>query len=200
MAKIIAKQPNLSAAGKAKDAAQAAASYKLASIKIPTSPDLEVRLQAVERQIASLPFEVCVGFSRDGKEILRLKGNETTVKFTRKQLRLARGGYLTHNHPNGSCFSWQDIHAAHHLNLCEIRAVANLAAAEVYVVRRPTGGWDTNCCDELLLLEATRLRTKYAAIRVYMPEWADHQVENELHQYAGPLMATLHLTYQTIVL
>lgn len=51
------------------------------------------------------------------------KGNEDSVSgFTKAQIERMRGGVLTHNHPNGSCFSLADLNTFRLRGLSEIRA------------------------------------------------------------------------------
>ena len=61
-------------------------------------------------------------------------GQRSEVSFTPEMERLARDAVVTHNHPGGSTFSWEDIHASMLLGIKEVRATT--ASNGTYVLRR----------------------------------------------------------------
>jgi len=113
----------------------------LDTIMLSELADFRHRLWSAEIQLAPLPVEVAFLFSVDGVELGRAIGTATQVRLTEEQRELVRGGILTHNHPDGSFFSWEDIYLAHELNLTEIRAVQQSNPIQVLSMSRPTGGW-----------------------------------------------------------
>ena len=57
------------------------------------------------------------------------------MKFKAEEIKKMKDGILTHNHPNGSCFSSYDINMARRAKLAEIR----VAIGEGSYVFRPNG-------------------------------------------------------------
>ena len=60
-----------------------------------------------------------------GQQLFRKKGGAAEVSFTDKEIRLMKGGVLTHNHPGPDygCFSPKDINLLRYGKLTEIRCV-----------------------------------------------------------------------------
>jgi hypothetical protein len=179
------------------------ADFNIATLVIPPNLSIEERLQAIERQIASLVMEVCVVLNAEGEEVLRVQGSDSSVEFTNQQVGQAHGGYMTHNHPAGTGFSWLDVRTAHHLNLLQIRAVSNLNPPVVHVLSRPAGGWVTQECEQLCMSEFGRIRTKFgmpgAASEDY-PVSLKRKINVRLGKFAVTLVNKLHLPYNTVVL
>lgn len=73
-------------------------------------------------------------FSSSGKRIYKKTGGTDRVDFTASERKQMAGGILTHNHPNGSCFSPQDINMLRSGKLQEIRAVTSKG---VYRIQAP---------------------------------------------------------------
>ena len=59
------------------------------------------------------------------------------MSFTAEELKLFPGNILTHNHPSGGSFSWEDIQIATLRQLAEIRAVGSQFA---YSAKPARGG------------------------------------------------------------
>ncbi|MGI4743132.1 MAG: hypothetical protein ACRYG7_48905 [Janthinobacterium lividum] len=179
------------------------ADFDLAALMIPPDLSIEEKLQAVERQIASLSIEVCVVLNADGQEVLRVQGSDSSVEFTNQQVAQAHGGYMTHNHPAGTGFSWLDVRTAHYLNLLQIRAVSNLEPPVVHVISRPAGGWVTQECEQLCVSEFGRIKTKFGMPGVAPEDYPvslKRKINVRLGKFAVTLVNKLHLPYNTVVL
>lgn len=66
-------------------------------------------LQTVETEISSLEYEVGVIF-KDGEAVSCQIGNEDTISFTKYQCKLMKGADVTHNHPNDTPPSPEDLY------------------------------------------------------------------------------------------
>lgn len=49
-------------------------------------------------------------YTANGEVIFEKNGDKGQVRFTGEEIRRMRNGVLTHNHPNNTCFSPEDIH------------------------------------------------------------------------------------------
>jgi hypothetical protein len=179
------------------------ADFDLAALVIPPDLSIEEKLQAIERQIASLSMEVCVVLNAEGQEVLRVQGSDSSVEFTNQQVGQAHGGYMTHNHPAGTGLSWRDVRTAHYLNLLQIRAVSNLEPPVVHVLTRPTGGWVTEECEQLCVSEFGRIKTKFGMPGIAPEDYPVSlikKINTRLGKFAVTLVNKLHLPYHTVVL
>ena len=148
-------------------------------------------------------MEVCVVLNAEGQEVLRVQGSDSSVEFTNQQVAQAHGGYMTHNHPAGTGFSWRDVRTAHHLNLLQIRAVSNLEPPVVHVITRPTDGWATQECEQLCVSEFGRIRTKFGMPGIAPEDYPvslKKKINTRLGKFAVTLVNKLHLPYNTVVL
>ncbi len=75
-----------------------------------------------EKEISNNRFETAFVFSSDGTEHLRKIGDISSVTFTLDELAIVKNGILTHNHPDKSSFSPQDIAFLLHNDVTELRA------------------------------------------------------------------------------
>jgi hypothetical protein len=179
------------------------ADFDLADLVIPPNLSIEEKLQAVERQLTTLPIEVCVVLDAEGEEVLRVQGSDSSVEFTTQQVGQAHGGYMTHNHPAGTGFSWRDVRTAHHLNLLQIRAVSNLEPPVVHVLTRPAGGWATQECEQLCVSEFSRIKTKFGMPGLAPEDYPvslKKKINVRLGKFAVTLVNKLHLPYHTVTL
>lgn len=62
-----------------------------------------------EKEISDGRTETAVLFSPTGIELLHKPGDVSRVTFSSDELKMMKGGILTHNHPNGTPFSPDDI-------------------------------------------------------------------------------------------
>lgn len=92
-------------------------------------------IQDLEARIFSQDYETAGIYSQDGTLIFEKDGNGNSVGFTSAEVNQMTGGILTHNHPNGSSFSIDDIRLVHNSGLSEIRAVTNDYIYSLEVVR-----------------------------------------------------------------
>lgn len=78
-------------------------------------------LYATEESSAKLNKEEGVLFDTEGNMLLRKGGDENHVTFLNEEIKKMRGGVLTHNHPDSSCFSYNDINMLRYGKLAELR-------------------------------------------------------------------------------
>ena len=88
----------------------------------------------VENRIRSQGFESAAVYDKDGNFVFFKDGEASQVSFTPDELLSIKGGTLTHNHPSGRSFSWQDFQLAMIHDGAEIRAAYK---GGVYVMRIP---------------------------------------------------------------
>jgi hypothetical protein len=179
------------------------ADFDLAALAIPPDLSIEEKLQTIERQLASLPIEVCVVLDAEGQEVLRVQGSDSSVEFTHQQVGQAHGGYMTHNHPAGTGLSWRDVRTAHHLNLLQIRAVSKLEPPVVHILTRPAGGWATQECEQLCVSEFGRIKMKFGRPGIAPEDYPvslKKKINVRLGKFAVTLVNKLHLPYNTVVL
>lgn len=64
----------------------------------------------VESDLSQFDYEVGVIFNKDGEAVCCQLGNENSIRFTKYQLSKMRGKDVTHNHPNGTPPSPEDLY------------------------------------------------------------------------------------------
>ena len=86
------------------------------------SPDVVKGMRNME--ISRIPerFETATVYDLKGNVVLERTGNSSSVQFMENEVAQMTGGVLTHNHPNSSCFSPEDINMLRYGRLSEIRA------------------------------------------------------------------------------
>ncbi len=94
----------------------------------PAKP--EDRHRKIEGELSNNKFETAIAFDSRGGIVFRQKGNENSVKFSKKQVAKMKGRVVTHNHPKGSSFSPADMKLALKGELKEIRAIGKNALGE----------------------------------------------------------------------
>lgn len=88
-----------------------------------------------EDTIRNEPVEHLLLLGADGKiEMEAGDGQQSEVTVTPEMMAKARDAVMTHNHPRGSPFSWEDVHTAITLGVREIRATT--AYNGTYSLRR----------------------------------------------------------------
>lgn len=104
-------------------------------------PKIGTRVRQAEAWIQKGEYERASAWDVDGNEILNGETQHKTdrVNFTTGQLKQLDDGVLTHNHPNGSGPSPQDIGLAIQWDMREIRVVT--PDGDLYSVRRPKMRW-----------------------------------------------------------
>ena len=76
-------------------------------------------LESVESEKTGLDYEVGTIVDLEGNVIKSFDGKENSVEVTTE---LLKGNIFTHNHPNGSCFSVEDLKSFASSGLFELRA------------------------------------------------------------------------------
>jgi 2'-5' RNA ligase len=90
---------------------------------------LSEEMASFEKDNAGSKIESGAVYSKDGKELFRVKGDENAVDFNESQLRQMKGAVVTHNHPvvsghpDGGSFSPSDISLMFNTGAAEVRAV-----------------------------------------------------------------------------
>ncbi len=199
----MAKTASLASSASQPDVPTPEVDFKLSALVVPPNLSIAATLLAIERQLAALPMEVCVVLNAEGQEVLRVQGNDSSVAFTQQQVAQAHGGYMTHNHPAGTGFSWRDVRTAHYLNLLQIRAVSNLKPPVVHVITRPADGWNIQECEQLCVSEFGRIKTKFGMPGIApenYPVSLKKKINTRLSKFVVTLVNKLHLPYNTVVL
>lgn len=101
------------------------------------------KLYQQERTISANDYETAVLYDKNGNELFSVEGNAGEVRFTKEQIEQMKGSILTHNHPNGTVFSPEDVYMLYKGQLAEIRA-CNIQG--VYILRH-IGDWDKHIID-----------------------------------------------------
>lgn len=82
------------------------------------------KARAVEKEIQGQPTETMVVLGHDGKERLKMHGDEAHVEFGPEEAKTWQGAIVTHNHPRGYApLAHADIRNANAHGADEIRAV-----------------------------------------------------------------------------
>lgn len=87
-----------------------------------------------EERITKLKTEEGILFDVEGKILFGRRGDKYHVEFPPEEVKKMRDGVLTHNHPNGSCFSPEDINMLRRGKLSEVRATTSQG---VYKLQKP---------------------------------------------------------------
>ena len=94
---------------------------------------------------AGLKTESAFVYDHNGKAFVSKQGDDNHVQFSSQEISLMQlqgKATLTHNHPNGSPLSVDDIGLAVHANLAEVRAFGLEDGKMVhYSFARPKDGW-----------------------------------------------------------
>ena len=93
-----------------------------------TKEQARVRTEAihgVEDKIRNQKFESAALIDKDGNQIFFKDGAKSQVQFTNEEVAKMKGATLTHNHPQGSMFSKEDIGIMVGADLQEIRATTS---------------------------------------------------------------------------
>lgn len=120
------------------------------SSKIKEKPSIKTNpydyINAEEKRIAGKKTETAILFDGQGRVVFSKGGDESSVNFTNQEAAKMRGNILTHNHPNNSSFSAEDILCMRITSLKEIRAVT---LDGVFIAKSP-GRWLPFTKDEYL--------------------------------------------------
>ena len=94
-----------------------------------------ITMSDLENRIISQTFETA-GLYKDGIQLFEKDGSAHAVNFTNKDIKLMKGATLTHNHPSGANFSFDDIGIMSQNDIAEIRAVTK---EFTFIMRNPIG-------------------------------------------------------------
>lgn len=95
--------------------------------------ELEKKVLAIEKEIADHNFEYGVIYDDSGEIYLKKRGQKHRVEFTRAEMDMMPGKYLTHNHPSNNSFSAGDIKFMITHDLKAMRAVGRQYRHQVWV-------------------------------------------------------------------
>lgn len=96
-----------------------------------------------ERIISGNKYETAIVYDSNGNKKFIQKGRSSDVIFSNKQIENMKGCVLTHNHPNGTVFSPNDINVLRRGKLSEMRACNGGGS---YVIRN-IGDWHKDLSD-----------------------------------------------------
>ncbi|MGN0548550.1 MAG: phage minor capsid protein [Acutalibacteraceae bacterium] len=85
-----------------------------------------------ERILTGNNYETAIVYDSEGNVLFKKKGNRDEVQFSKSELSKLKGKVVTHNHPQNSCFSADDITLMYQNQLAEVRACNNFGT---YVIR-----------------------------------------------------------------
>ena len=89
---------------------------------------------SVEQSTIQLTKEVSYLFGPNGEQLFEKGGYADHITFSNSQIRKMQAGVLTHNHPDGTCFSSADINMLRYGKLAEMRVVTSEG---VYRIQAP---------------------------------------------------------------
>lgn len=91
------------------------------------SPEFRATLYQAESDSIWESNEVSTVYDSKGNQLFQKQGTEHNVEFSDDELTKLKGATLTHNHPNNSFFSEEDLSVATEYELREIRACTEQA-------------------------------------------------------------------------
>lgn len=162
---------------------------------------LENNILYFEGLLAERERESGVLLDHDGKVIFSKYGDKNSVSFTDKQLLQMKDKVFLHNHPNGSSFSPNDVHATLVSNLKEVRAfgVNEYGERWIHILRRGNEPWPD--------LEVTMAVYTVVNRQVFLDEILDPTRSSDkylnayhFHNVWKRVAATLHMNYQRVKL
>lgn len=141
------------------------AAFDAADLRYVDLPMAQARaLHETERTIATADVEHAVGINAAGEIAVSASGTRTRVNLAPYRSAL-RGLTVTHNHPSGTGFSFEDIAAAAWFDLGEMRVITSSGLYRLSV--EPGAQWPGQLA--LLVVETTPLRQELTAlVRAYV--------------------------------
>jgi hypothetical protein len=119
-------------------------------------------ITSFEKQIYSQKFESAALY-KDGIQLFKKDGSEHAVNFTNKEMKLMKGATLTHNHPGGGNFSFDDVGIMSQTGLSEIRAVSN---EYIYIYRNGIGIIDEDDLYKYWNLSIDEAKNKFEKVTI----------------------------------
>jgi SPP1 gp7 family putative phage head morphogenesis protein len=145
----------------ASDYVQPRARVSAESFEPPARSEPTPENGAARLEIRAKPIEHAAIFGANGEQVFRGTGAKDSVTFPASTLRTVyeRGDcVVTHNHPEGSPLSPQDVAFAVTNNTREVRAVR--ADGSAFVVTRPAGGWGNSHSPKQIVRSLSRAYSK----------------------------------------
>jgi len=102
-------------------------------------------LQISEYYIRGNDYETAVLYDSKGRRTFSKVGSKNEVSFTKNEIKKMQNGVLTHNHPNETIHSPEDIAFMKNANLSEIR-VCN--KSKIYSIKRKSEKWNPEIHDK----------------------------------------------------
>lgn len=96
------------------------------------------QLRQTEKILSGNQQETAVVYDADGNVAFKKKGTKNAVSFTKGEFRKLKDTVVTHNHPNNSCFSSEDIDLLKTSGAAEIRATTKFGTYSL----KPPKKWD----------------------------------------------------------
>lgn len=106
---------------------------RLKEFYITDNEKIKKAINIGEKDIVEQKYESAIVYDSKGTILLKKDGIEHEVKFTRKELELMKDAVVTHNHPQNTTFSPDDIYMLIHNNIQEIRATTSKGT---FILRR----------------------------------------------------------------
>jgi hypothetical protein len=158
-------------------------------------------LELAESSIISRRTEKAFVVDDYGRILLEKEGLEREVGFTRAEAGLMKDATLTHNHPSGHSFSWEDINHAIKADMKEIRAIGTntLGETHLHVLQRPKAGWPSTSRTKQLhadLNDAVRLEFKSAISSGTVS--VDEATAAHWHEVNSRLASRLNIRYDRV--
>lgn len=94
--------------------------------------EMKKRLYQHERILSGNNYETAIAYDPEGNVVFKKKGNRNSVEFSKNELLKLKGKVVTHNHPQDSCFSTEDIVLMYQNQFAELRTCNNFGT---YIIR-----------------------------------------------------------------
>ena len=98
---------------------------------------LQRNLSAHESAIRGNNYETLIVFDENGNMLVNKKGSAHSVEYGADGVKTTNA-IVTHNHPGGASFSWQDVGGMVYWNQKEMRATGK---EFTFSLKRPENGW-----------------------------------------------------------
>lgn len=135
------------------------------------SKEFLISLRREEDSLRSGQVEKAIILDKDGNILFtESQGDESEVRFTKEQCVKMKDANLTHNHPNGTTFSVEDLRLLIHARLASIRVVTNDAEYELQRLGKPSP-------------KRKRFAEEYNLFQQKVDEAADKEWDTVLQQY-----------------
>lgn len=112
-------------------------------------------LKADEQSLVGRTKETAIIYDENGKFVFTKRGKESSVEFTRKEVKKMKNKIVSHNHPSGASFSVSDWMLFKAGNLQELRVIG---IDGVYYIRRTEEFLNLLISDEEFKMELIEIR------------------------------------------